>query len=108
MINYTWNCKTVDVHPIKEGQPNVVYNVHWIFEGIDTATSVSSEYIGTQRLEMDPTSEFIAFESLTNEIVTEWVKGAIGTDAIAKMEKAIASKISEINNPSSITKTLEN
>ena len=28
MINYNWNCKTVDVKPTDGDLSNVVYNVH--------------------------------------------------------------------------------
>ena len=46
MITYDWNCKKVDVHPQKEGETDVVYNVHWIVTGVDGDYLASC--IGTQ------------------------------------------------------------
>ena len=34
-ITYTWDCKTVDVHPEENDLQNVVYNVHWKLLGVD-------------------------------------------------------------------------
>ena len=33
-VTYEWNCKTVDVHPTKGSETDVVYNVHWIVTGV--------------------------------------------------------------------------
>ena len=42
MINYTWNCQTVDAYP-KEGEyTDVVYNVHYYVLGEDSETAYQS------------------------------------------------------------------
>ena len=71
---YNWNCKTVDVHPTEAGEKDVVYNVHWIVTGISDeldpeGNAYQATTIGTQTVPLDPESEFIPFEDLTNEIV---------------------------------------
>ena len=76
MITYDWNCKTVDVHPQKEGETNVVYNVHWIVTGIKEDYSINN--IGTQAVALDPETPFIPFEDLTNEIIVGWTKARHG------------------------------
>ena len=78
MITYDWNCKTVDVYPQAEGETDVVYNVHWTVIG--TKEDFSATSIGTQIVAVDPETEFIPFEDLTNEIVVEWVKEAMGEE----------------------------
>ena len=45
----------------------------------------------------------VPFENLTNEIVTSWVKNAIGPEKVAEIENAVALKISEQKNPTSVT-----
>jgi len=101
MITYNWNCKTVDIYPESEGQTNVVYFVHWILTGEEDDYSAS--YIGLQQIEVNPNETFIPFENLTNEIVTDWVKNAMGPEKVAETENAVALKISEQKNPTSIT-----
>jgi len=105
-MTYDWNCKTVDVHPQAEGETDVVYNVHWIVVG--TKEDYSATSIGTQIVSVDPETEFIPFEDLTNEIVVEWVKEAMGEEQVQAIEDGIASQIAELENPTSVTMTIEN
>ena len=105
MITYDWNCKTVDVHPQEEGETNVVYNVHWIVTG--TTEDYSANNIGTQVVSLDPETPFIPFEDLTNEIIVGWTKDAMGADQVQAIEDSIASQIAELENPTSVTMTIE-
>ena len=34
MINYIWNCKTVDAYPQDGEYADVVYNVHWNLKAV--------------------------------------------------------------------------
>jgi hypothetical protein len=104
MITYDWNCKTVDVHPQEEGETNVVYNVHWIVTGTEEDYSVNN--IGTQVVTVDPETPFIPFEDLTNEIVVEWTKDAMGKDQVDQIEASIAGQIEDQKNPVSVTMTI--
>ncbi len=104
MITYDWNCKTVDVHPQEEGQTDVVYNVHWIVTGVDGDYSATN--IGTQVVPLSEGDAFIPFEDLTNEIVVEWTKAAMGKDKVDQIETSIASQIAEKENPTSVTMTI--
>ena len=105
MISYDWNCKTVDVYPQAEGETNVVYNVHWIVTGTEEDYTANS--IGTQVVALDPETPFIPFEDLTNEIVVGWTKEAIGADQVQAIEDGIAAQIAELENPTSVTMTIE-
>ena len=105
MVTYDWNCKTVDVHPQEEGQTDVVYNVHWTVTGVNGDYSVTN--IGTQIVPLNEGGDFIPFEDLTNEIVVEWTKEAMGEEQVASIEASIASQIAKLENPTSVTKTIE-
>ena len=104
MITYDWNCKTVDVHPQEEGQTDVVYNVHWNVTGVEGEYSVTN--IGTQIVPLSEGSTFIPFEDLTNEIVVEWTKEAMGEETVASIETSIANQIQDLINPTSVTMTI--
>lgn len=103
-VTYDWNCKTVDVHPQEEGQTDVVYNVHWNVTGIEGEYSVTN--IGTQVVSLSEGGAFIPFEDLTNEIVVEWTKGAMGEETVASIETSIANQIQDLINPTSVTMTI--
>jgi len=104
MITYDWNCKTVDVHPQEDEQTDVVYNVHWIVTGTDG--DYSSNAIGTQIVPLSEGGAFIPFEDLTNEIVVEWTKEAMGEETVESIEAGIASQIQSLINPTSVTMTI--
>ena len=104
MITYDWNCKTVDVHPQEEGETDVVYNVHWIVTGVDGDYSASC--IGTQVVPLSEGGTFIPFEDLTNDVVVEWTKEAMGEEQVTQIEASVASEIEGKINPTSVTMTI--
>ena len=104
MITYDWNCKTVDVHPQEEGETDVVYNVHWIVTGVDGDYSATS--IGTQVVPLNEGGTFIPFEDLTNDVVVEWTKEAMGEEQVTQIEAGVASEIEGKINPTSVTMTI--
>ena len=104
MIAYDWNCKTVDVHPQEEGETDVVYNVHWIVIGVDGDYSATN--IGTQVVPLNEGGTFIPFEDLTNDVVVEWTRQAMGEEQVTQIEAGIASEIEGKINPTSVTMTI--
>ena len=58
MINYNWNCKTVDVKPTDGDLSDVVYNVHWRVEA--SKGDISTTSIGTKQIEIDEDADFEA------------------------------------------------
>lgn len=106
MINYIWNCRTVDVKP-KDGElTDIVYNVHYIVTG--SLGEITSSNIGTQVLDTSNITNFIPFEQLTNDEIVNWTKATIGEDQVKNIENSIAKQIEEIQNPSSVTMTIAN
>ena len=108
---YNWNCKTVDVHPTEAGEKDVVYNVHWIVTGISDeidpeGNAYQATNIGTQTVPLDPESEFIPFEDLTNKIVVDWAKDAMGAEQVTSIEAGIQQAIDLEINPTSVTMTI--
>jgi len=79
--------------------------VHWIVAGTKEDYSVNN--IGTQVVLLDPETSFIPFDELTNEVVVGWVKDAMGEEQVKDIEDSIASRIAELENPTSVTMTIE-
>ena len=102
-INYTWDCKTVDVKTI-DGNEDTVFNVHWRLTGEDG--EYSSSVYGSQELNTSDLSSFTAFADLTNEQITGWVESAMGEDEVAEYKANISNQIAELVTPTQQTKTI--
>jgi hypothetical protein len=108
MVTYEWNCKTVDVYPQEGGNSDVVYNVHWIVNGVSDTLNpegipYSSNNIGTQILSVEDIPNFIPFDQLTNEDAVNWTQTTMGVEQVASIEQNIAEAIESKINPTSIT-----
>ena len=103
MINYNWNCQTVDAYPQDGEYTDVVYNIHYRVQGEDSETAYKSDIIGTQILSVSDITEFKPFNELTNEDVVAWCKSAMGEEQVAQIEAGIANSIEDQVNPSSVT-----
>ena len=112
MINYNWNCKTVDAYPQVDGNTNVVYNVHWIATGVSDQVDAegdpyTAKNIGTQILNTSDITDFIPFDQLTNEKIIEWTKAAMGNESVSNVESNIENVIDSLVTPASITLEVE-
>ena len=112
MITYDWNCKTVDAYPQDGEYADLVYNVHWRVTGVSDelksdGTAYSVTNIGTQSLNTSDVTEFIPFEDLTNEVVVEWTKAAMGEEQVASIETSIESQINSLITPTTVTLTIK-
>ena len=103
-INYTWDCKTVDVKTI-DGNEDTVFNVHLRLTGTDDANNSSGVY-GTQVLDTSDLSSFTAFADLTIEQVTNWTRDALGEDRVTELKANISNQIAELVTPTQETKTI--
>lgn len=103
-INYTWDCKTVDVKTI-DGNEDTVFNVHWRLTGEDDSNNASTVY-GTKELDTSDLSSFTAFADLTNEQITGWVESAMGEDKVKEYKANISNQIAELATPTQETKTI--
>jgi len=114
-INYTWDCKTVDVKTI-DGNDDTVFNVHWRLIGEDDENTIDDHVIGdkpivismigTQELDTSDLSSFTAFTDLTNEQITGWVVSAMGEDKVTEFKANISNQIAELVTPTQETKTI--
>jgi len=114
-INYTWDCKTVDVKTI-DGNEDTVFNVHWRLTGTDDANTVedlegndvavTAFVYGSQGLDTSDLSSFTAFADLTNDQITGWVQSALGEDKVTELKTNVSNQIAELVTPTQETKTI--
>ena len=111
-INYAWDVSTVDTYPTKDSNSDVVYNVHWRLKATDDANTDSdgnnwtSEMYGSQTLDTDSISSFVAFGSLDAAKVQSWVEAALTADTVTAMKASLDAQIAEKITPTSVTKTI--
>ena len=104
---YSWTINKLDVHPTEESLSDVVYNVHWSYTVTSdqkdkedkpySITSIGTQYVGAP----DPDS-YIAFDSLKESDVIDWLE-ASDLD-IDQLKTGLDSQISELINPTSVAK----
>jgi hypothetical protein len=106
-ITYEWNFNPLQSYPSASGQTDVVFMVHWQLYGstgsLEDSTYYAGSVIGAQPVTYSSGSEFIPFNSLTKEIVYNWVTGAMGQDEINMYYQNIENQIQDSITPKIIT-----
>lgn len=101
---YNMVINSVDVRPTDNDLANVIYNVHWSYEGQDESGNAAS-IIGTQTIDEADVNDFVQFDSVTSDMVVAWISAKMDLDTL---RDNIDSQIEEIVNPSSVNKYLNN
>ncbi|MDC1277619.1 hypothetical protein N8Z43_02760 [Gammaproteobacteria bacterium] len=110
-ISYNWDVNTVDVYPTDEGQTDVIYNVHWRLNAVDTQVDAegnpyTASVYGTQNLDTSDLSGFIDFDSVTAAEVQGWVESAMGEEKVQSLKDGLDANIAGQITPTSVTKIL--
>lgn len=101
-ITNTWNVVQMDAYPEYEGEPDVVFTVHWTLSGTDGTYSGSS--YGSVGITLTEGSTFTPYADLTLDQVLGWV-WANGVDKDAT-EANVAAQIEAQINPPVVTPPL--
>ena len=111
-INYAWDVSTVDTYPTKDSNSDVVHNVHWRLTATDDTNKDSdgnywtATSYGSQGLDTDSISSFVAFADLDAAKVQSWVEAALTADTVNDMKAGLDAQIAEKITPTSVTKTI--
>ena len=97
----TWSIVAMDAYPQIESQTNVVFNIHWICEGVETSNEKTyiSSIPSICELTYIPGSSYTEYKNLTLEQVLKWVWNSVDKLAI---ESLVQAQIDEQINPSMI------
>ena len=110
-ISYEWNVNTVDVYPSEGGHTDVIYNVHWRLNAVDSEVDeegnpYTASIYGTESLDVSDLSNFTDFDSVTSSQVQGWVENAMGSEQVQSYKDGLDSDIAQQKNPTSVTKNL--
>lgn len=96
-ITNTWAIVQMDAYPEYEGEPDVVFTVHWTLNGTD-GTYAGSVY-GSIGVSVSTSGAFTPYADLTKAQVISWVQDALGDEAVAAYEANVAQQIADQINP---------
>ena len=91
-ITYTWTPTSLIGYPTFDGETDVVTRAFYTVLG-DDGEGHTADYSNFAYTPLDPSVPFIPYVDLTPEIVTGWVKAALGPEAVAAIEESIAISI---------------
>lgn len=92
-ITYKWTVNSMLT--VQQPNPNYVTNVAWMVEGTDG--TYFARCGNNTSFDSGQASSFIPYDQLTEELVIEWIKSALGQEGVADYEKAIQTQIEELS-----------
>jgi len=93
----TWKITQTDYTISENGLTNVIYCLHWTCSGTD-GTYNGSVY-STQGVTYTVGSPFTPYDEVTQTMMVGWLQDAMGTEAVAATEAAVAAQIEAQKNP---------
>ena len=109
-ITYDWNFDPLEVTYSSASLDNVVSVVHWQYTAETEGTSslgVSGSFqgrsIGTVTLDPVASADFVAYASLTEDLVEGWVTASLGDDEVTNIQASVSNSLADQLNPSSGT-----
>lgn len=105
-MNYSWKILEISKKDVTNQDgvvlSNSVIQISWSKTGT-TDDDVEASYVGKTHLSAEQVAEadFVAYESLTEDIVLQWISSSLSDADVAIINKCIQDKI----NKQSVTKT---
>jgi hypothetical protein len=111
--NFIWSVGAVETYPVKDGNEDVIFNVHWTCTGaksvdigeVDgnmTSQSYDSRVIGTQHIPPYTESAFIPYDELTHDKILEWTFSAMSgshDSSREDIESSVEGRIDKVITP---------
>ncbi len=86
-IVYSWNFNPLEIIYNEETLTNVVTVVHWQYTA--TVDDIPEIRVGTVSLDAPSVGAFIPFESLTKEMLVNWVEAKLGEEYMVTMKTSL-------------------
>ena len=105
----TWDVVSLDAIKTVGSLSDVVTTVHWTASDSETVGSGDSAVVhsgsryGSVGLAEADSSSFTAYASITKDNAIAWVKAALGSDEVTRIETSIAAQITESKTPTTTT-----
>ena len=90
--NYSWKIGDIFTKSV-EAVDNVVYKVNWEYIGVDEDTECTFNIVSSTDISTDDLSSFVSYDSVSPEIIIEWIESALGKELIDSHKLIIESRI---------------
>ena len=99
-ITYKWSINQMNAHIEAEGEQNVIFIVHWTYQGIEESggQQYQASQIGAQSFTYVKGEPFVPYENTEDfeNVVIGWLEGVLDIDA---MKTTIADNIQKQITP---------
>ena len=101
-ITYKWNINQMNAHIQAEGKDNVIFTVHWTYQGVEESggQQYQASQIGAQSFTYVAGEPFVPYadtEAFEN-VVIGWLEGALDVDAMkTSIDAQIQKQITPVN-----------
>ena len=101
-ITYKWNINQMNAHIQAEGEDNVIFTVHWTYQGVEESggQQYQASQIGAQSFTYVAGEPFVPYadtEAFEN-VVIGWLEGALDVPSMAaSIEAQIQKQITPVN-----------
>ena len=101
-ITYKWNINQMNAHIQAEGEDNVIFTVHWTYQGVEESggQQYQASQIGAQSFTYVAGEPFVPYADTEafEDVVIGWLEGALDVPAMAaSIEAQIQKQITPIN-----------
>lgn len=100
-----WVIAAFDCKPVIDEMVDVVSVIHWRKQATETVgdKTYTADMYGTCTVALPEPESFIAFDSLTEEVVIPWLEAVLD---VAAIDSALDAQIDFQKNPPVVTKTV--
>jgi hypothetical protein len=96
-MKMNWVITNTDYYLSADGETDVIYCLHWTCS--DTQDGFTGSVYSTQAVSYTVGTPFTPYDSVTQAMMVEWLKDAMGAEAVAATEAAVQSQINAQKNP---------
>jgi hypothetical protein len=100
-IAYEWRVSQMDSYPTFNDHTDVVFNVHWTAHATDGDHEAS--VYGSEAISYDESRPYVPYSDLTESMIIDWLKDAMGADRVTGIEQMLADNIENQKNPPVVT-----
>lgn len=93
MSNIIFEWKIINL--FRHSSDDMIYSIEWQLDATDSPNTVSA----SGSVGLKPSSEFIPFIDLTQELVIDWLLAALGAEQQLEYENGLAESLSALRNP---------
>jgi hypothetical protein len=101
-ITYKWNINQMNAHIQAEGKDNVIFTVHWAYQGVEESggQQYQASQIGAQSFTYVAGEPFVPYADTEafEDVVIGWLEGALDVPSMAaSIEAEIQKQITPVN-----------